>query len=57
MDDCGLVVIAAALNGGRDRREQPAVPHAPAEVVAEARLAVEVGGSVLHVHARRADGD
>lgn len=50
------VVIEAALNGGRTRREHPRVPQTPAEVAAEARRCADAGASVVHIHARRAGG-
>jgi len=50
------VVIEAALNGGRDRAEHPAVPLAPEEVAAEARRSAEAGAAVVHFHARTVDG-
>jgi len=51
----GPVIIAAALNGGRSRREHPGVPCTPAEVAAEARGAAEAGASIVHIHARSGD--
>src|SRR5687767_8743915 len=56
MDAGDRVVIEVALNGGRDRREQPAVPYSPVAVVVEARRAVDAGASVVHLHARQPDG-
>jgi uncharacterized protein (DUF849 family) len=49
------VVIEAALNGGRDRAECPAVPYTAAEIAAEARRCADAGATVFHVHARAAD--
>ncbi len=46
------VVIEAALNGGRDRRDHPAVPLSPAEIAAEAARCAAAGASLVHVHAR-----
>jgi len=50
------VVVEAALNGGRDRAEQPGVPYSPAEVAVEARRCAEAGAAIVHVHARTPDG-
>lgn len=50
------VVIEAALNGGRDRAENPAVPYAADEIAAEARRCADAGATVFHVHARGDDG-
>jgi 3-keto-5-aminohexanoate cleavage enzyme len=49
------VVVEAALNGGRDRAENEAVPYTAAELAAEARRCADQGATVFHVHAR-ADG-
>lgn len=46
------VVIEAALNGGRDRREHPAVPLSPPEIAAEAARCRSAGASLVHIHAR-----
>ncbi|MGI8855476.1 MAG: 3-keto-5-aminohexanoate cleavage protein [Thermomicrobiales bacterium] len=50
------VVIEAALNGGRSRREHPAVPIMPDEVADEARRCADAGAQVIHIHAQDADG-
>jgi 3-keto-5-aminohexanoate cleavage enzyme len=50
------VLIEAALNGRRDRAEQPAVPYTAKEIAAEARRCADAGATVFHVHARAADG-
>ena len=52
----GAVVIEAALNGGRDRAENEAVPYTAAELAAEARRCADQGATVFHVHARADDG-
>jgi 3-keto-5-aminohexanoate cleavage enzyme len=49
------VVIEAALNGGRDRSENEAVPYTAGEVAAEARRCADEGATVFHVHARADD--
>jgi 3-keto-5-aminohexanoate cleavage enzyme len=50
------VVIEAALNGGRNRAENPAVPYTAKELAAEARRCADAGATVFHVHARGHDG-
>lgn len=50
------VLIEAALNGGRDRAQQPAVPYSAGELAAEARRCADAGATLFHVHARGADG-
>ena len=50
------VLIEAALNGGRDRAENPAVPYTEAEIAAEARRCAAEGAAVFHVHARTKAG-
>jgi 3-keto-5-aminohexanoate cleavage enzyme len=52
----GAVVIEAALNGGRDRSENEAVPYTAGELAAEARRCADEGATVCHVHARADDG-
>jgi hypothetical protein len=52
----GAVVVEAALNGGRDRAENEAVPYSAAELAAEARRCADQGATVFHVHARADDG-
>lgn len=50
------VLIEVALNGGRDRAEQPATPYTPEEVAVEARGCAEAGACLVHLHARTAGG-
>jgi 3-keto-5-aminohexanoate cleavage enzyme len=50
------VVIEAALNGGRDRSENEAVPYTASELAAEARRCADEGAMVFHVHARADNG-
>src|SRR5918995_7126613 len=52
----GAVVVEAALNGGRVRAENEAVPYTAAELAAEARRCADQGATVFHVHARADDG-
>src|SRR5690242_7505656 len=51
-----VTLVEAALNGGRSRAEHPAIPFSPAEVAREALAAARAGASVVHLHARGADG-
>jgi uncharacterized protein (DUF849 family) len=50
------LLVKAALNGTRTRREHPGVPLTPEEVAPEARAAVAAGAGALHVHVRDARG-
>jgi uncharacterized protein (DUF849 family) len=56
MASSSAVVIEAALNGGRDRAENEAVPYTAAELAAEARRCADEGATLFHVHARADDG-
>lgn len=50
-------IISAALTGVLTTRAQsPAIPYTPEEIGAEARRSVEAGASIVHIHARQADG-
>lgn len=54
MDPC---VITCALSGVAANREQcPAIPYTPEDYALEAKRAAEAGASVVHIHARYADG-
>ena len=46
------VIIAAAINGGRDRRDHPDIPYTPEEVAAAAIGCVDAGATIIHLHAR-----
>jgi uncharacterized protein (DUF849 family) len=51
------VVITCSISGAIANREQcPAIPYTPAEYAAEARRIVDEGGTMIHIHARKADG-
>lgn len=50
------VVIEAAINGGRTRAEHAGVPYSAVEIAEAARGCVAAGASVVHLHARAADG-
>lgn len=49
------VIIEAALNGGRSRREHPGIPCTPVDVAAAAQEAAAAGASIVHIHARSGD--
>jgi uncharacterized protein (DUF849 family) len=50
------VLIKAAINGPRTRREHPAIPITPAQQASEAAAAVAAGAGAVHVHVRGLDG-
>jgi len=50
------VIIEAALNRGRGRREHPGVPYTPTDVADDARRCADAGAAVVHIHAQDADG-
>lgn len=50
------VIITAAINGNRDRAEHPAIPVSAAEIATEAARCREAGASIIHLHARAANG-
>jgi 3-keto-5-aminohexanoate cleavage enzyme len=55
--DSEPVVIVCAPTGAEVTRElQPALPHTPQEVTKEALAAIDEGATVIHLHAREADG-
>lgn len=50
-------IITAALTGVLANRDQcPYIPYTPAEIAEEGRRAVEAGASILHIHARKDNG-
>ena len=50
-------IITAALTGVLATREQcPAIPYTPEEIAEEARRSVEAGAAIVHIHARKPDG-
>jgi 3-keto-5-aminohexanoate cleavage enzyme len=54
VDDC---IITCALSGVAANRDQcPAIPYTPEDYAAEAKRAHDAGASVVHIHARYADG-
>ncbi len=51
------LIITAALNGAEvTRAQQPALPITPEEIASAAEECCEAGASIVHVHARHADG-
>jgi uncharacterized protein (DUF849 family) len=55
--DPDLCVITCAVTGVlADRRVCPNIPYTPVEIAEEAKRAYEAGASVVHIHARNADG-
>lgn len=51
------LIITAALTGAEVTREQqPALPITPEEIAEEAYQAYLAGASIVHIHARKADG-
>ena len=50
-------IITCSISGAVANREQcPAIPYTPEEYAAEAKRAVDEGGSMIHIHARTPDG-
>ncbi len=55
--DPDLCVVTCALTGVlADRRQCPSIPYTPEEIADEAQRAFNAGASVVHIHARNADG-
>jgi 3-keto-5-aminohexanoate cleavage enzyme len=50
------IIIKACLNGGRGREDNPNIPWSPQEVAQEAVRCYDAGASIVHFHARHADG-
>ncbi|HKS20098.1 MAG TPA: 3-keto-5-aminohexanoate cleavage protein [Bradyrhizobium sp.] len=50
------LIIEACLNGSRPRSENPNIPCTPDEILAEAKRCADAGASIVHVHARTAEG-
>src|SRR5262249_16230900 len=53
---CSSVLIKAAINGPRTKRDHSCVPITPEEQMREARAAVEAGAGAIHVHVRDTAG-
>ena len=49
--------LKAAINGGRTRQENSAVPITPEEIARESSRVFSGGADVVHAHARTADGE
>ena len=56
MRECSSVLIKAAINGSRTKRDHSCVPITPEEQMREARAAVEAGAGAIHVHVRDTAG-
>ncbi len=57
MSTSGKLIINAALNGMiPTKADNPNVPISPEEIAADARRCMDAGASILHIHARAADG-
>jgi len=51
------LIITCAISGAEVKKEQnPSVPYTVAEMVEEAKKAVEAGASIIHLHVRTDDG-
>jgi 3-keto-5-aminohexanoate cleavage enzyme len=55
-DELPVVVTVAPVGAEVTRADNPALPHTPAEIAAEAAACAEAGASVCHLHVREADG-
>jgi uncharacterized protein (DUF849 family) len=49
------MLIEAALNGGRNRSQHPAIPQSPDELAQAARESVAAGAAAIHFHVRGPD--
>jgi len=55
--DASPVVITVAPTGAEvTRADNPALPHTPEEIAADALACAEAGAAVVHIHAREEDG-
>ena len=55
--DATPVVITVAPTGAEvTRADNPALPHTPAEIAADALACAEAGAAVVHIHVREEDG-
>ena len=55
--DARPVVITVAPTGAEvTRADNPALPHTPAEIAADALACAEAGAAIVHLHAREEDG-
>ena len=51
------ILIKAAINGGRSKREHPSVPVTPDEQAAAVTECLAAGASAIHLHVRSTSGD
>lgn len=49
-------ITVAPIGAEVSRKDNPALPHTPCEVIAASLEAVEAGASIIHLHARLPDG-
>jgi uncharacterized protein (DUF849 family) len=54
--DAGKVIVAVGMNEGALRSESAHVPYRPDEIAADGIACARAGASILHFHARTADG-
>ncbi len=55
-DQAPLILTVAPCGAEVMRSQNPAIPYTPGEIAAQALEAVEVGATVIHLHAREDDG-
>ena len=56
LTDHPLILMASPTGARRTKADHPALPMSPAEIAAEARLCLDAGASMVHVHVRDAAG-
>jgi 3-keto-5-aminohexanoate cleavage enzyme len=55
-DELPVVITVAPTGAEVTRADNPALPHAPAEIAADVAACAEAGASVCHLHVREEDG-
>ncbi len=55
-DEKPVVITVAPTGAEVTREDNPALPHTPAEIAADALACAEAGASVVHLHVREEDG-
>jgi 3-keto-5-aminohexanoate cleavage enzyme len=55
-DDHPVVITVAPVGAEVTRDDNPALPHTPPEIAADAVACAEAGASVVHLHVRESDG-
>jgi 3-keto-5-aminohexanoate cleavage enzyme len=55
-DDKPVIITVAPVGAEVTRADNPALPHTPAEIAADTIACAEAGATVVHLHAREADG-